>query len=691
MKWYLFLLLGLFSLNLRAQEIPCPTPSDILDSSLALEDFRDLCNAVVATNPNCQSVKPELLMNCESPQDNKLLSDDLILEKIGGCLKGLFLDSITEIGELIVEMISTLVDVNIKTAKGMYEFFSDEKYRSNLINKFQNSSSETGKLISSFFRMSAAYFSQNFARNLKESYYSPMVAIPKTFFQPFVRFLADTVKGIAEQYVGEFQCMNGPAKANSICKMIGTLLVPPTGFFAYLKGSKTAILMMKNLKKGRGVIGSIRETHNALNILKVSSKLKDPERIAEAARVLGKEFDMTEAKAKALIKAHNVGLNRGYFKYTPEDIDEKARILKEAGFGKAERRILMDRGLVGGFSKAELVAKATEASTRASALALEMAKTAGAFATHLAGYKQELKQAADYSVEAGKHSGDLATYAKSWQFLLRAGDATEAMNFVRKGVTEMGISPSAILRNLGEKYELRLAKAKAHPNDPVVQLELKAMRELDASIRKEFASAEFVAGMKPLTVESASQVAANVPIPPKPVAAPVSPPKPVAPPKPAQKPAPAVAKPTTSTTPEPVVSVRPTPESMTPREASDMANKLRLERQPEEASKYYLRAAQKRTLEDRNFNIAIEESMKGDGSVVIDIIKNGRKEQKLMNAIINDFYEQQFQYEGSMAVKMNLKKIVEALDSDPELRSLLYGPQHSNLDSFRRHTHNLGQ
>lgn len=665
MKIYFLLLLALLSFNLSAdEEISCPTPKDIVESSLDLQDFRDLCNVVVKTDPGCQSVKPELMMNCEGGQDeNKLLSNSFMLEKIGGCLKGLFIDSLADLGNLIVEMISTLVDVNIKSAKGMYNFFADEKYRAELISKFQNSGSESGKLISSFFRMSAAYFSQNFSRNLKESYYNPMIAIPKTFFEPFVKFLASTVQGMAEQYVSEFNCLNGPAKANSICKMIGDVLMPPTAFFAYLKGSKAAILMMKNMKKGKGVVESIKATHNSLNILKASAKLKDPERIAEAARVLGKEFEMTEAKAKALIEAHKVGLERGYFKYTAEDIEKKAKILKEAGFTKAERRILMDRGLVGGTGE-EILAAAKEANTRASALSIEAAKLlvkkealSPDQARTIRMFEQELKSAAAQYENAALLAKSPTTLSKSWAASLKAGDTEAAYKTAVKGMKELNMSPQGILRNLNENLEAKLLKAKSFPDDPILEMEIKSIRRLQERIAKEVpATAPSIAAPKPAA------------------AAPVAAPKPVSTPgAPAAKPA-------------PVQAARRAPENMTPREAVDEGHKLRLKNEPEAASEYFLRGAQKRTLEDRNFSEAIEQSMRGEGKVAVQIIRDGKKDPKLLNEIIYDFNEQQIQYHKSQTVKDNLKKLVDEIDSDPELKAKLYTPQMRILDSLRKWT-----
>ena len=76
----------------------------------------------------------------------------------------------------------------------------------------------------------------------------------------------------------------------------------------------------------------------------------------QASEVLGREI--TDQQALAVQRAHEVGsgagqLGRdgknppGLFNYTDEQLREKAKILKEAGFSQGERRALVEKGIVG--------------------------------------------------------------------------------------------------------------------------------------------------------------------------------------------------------------------------------------------------------------------------------------------------------------------------------------------------------
>ena len=89
-----------------------------------------------------------------------------------------------------------------------------------------------------------------------------------------------------------------------------------------------------------------------------NSLLSREDRLKKAKEILGIEkFDEDEEKAKtigeAIIKAHEVGGEKGkdeskragVYNYTREQLAEKARILEEAGFGKEQRRALIEAGI----------------------------------------------------------------------------------------------------------------------------------------------------------------------------------------------------------------------------------------------------------------------------------------------------------------------------------------------------------
>lgn len=90
-----------------------------------------------------------------------------------------------------------------------------------------------------------------------------------------------------------------------------------------------------------------------------ASGLLDEDRVLAAPAVLeslGRSGPLTRAEAKAVVEAHKVGLERGYGRYTKEDIAQKKAILRAAGFRDREIAVLMQKGIVGNFAEATAVA-----------------------------------------------------------------------------------------------------------------------------------------------------------------------------------------------------------------------------------------------------------------------------------------------------------------------------------------------
>jgi hypothetical protein len=85
-------------------------------------------------------------------------------------------------------------------------------------------------------------------------------------------------------------------------------------------------------------------------VMSTAGKLSDAERKGVAEVLLGRALSKEEQSA--LIAAHEVGKERGagFFTYTPEELRDKARILRSAGFNSRERAILMRNGIAGSSS-----------------------------------------------------------------------------------------------------------------------------------------------------------------------------------------------------------------------------------------------------------------------------------------------------------------------------------------------------
>lgn len=140
-------------------------------------------------------------------------------------------------------------------------------------------------------------------------------------------------------------CLSDQAQRKYICNSLGHL-ISSLGGLKYLinfKGSneKLASLVNEAFEKSK--------LKKALN----KSQLSNLERIELAKIKLGRKLNPEEARA--IIEAHEIGSNEEGKKgllaalkgYTAEQIARKARRLKEAGFTKEERRILMEEGITG--------------------------------------------------------------------------------------------------------------------------------------------------------------------------------------------------------------------------------------------------------------------------------------------------------------------------------------------------------
>ena len=79
--------------------------------------------------------------------------------------------------------------------------------------------------------------------------------------------------------------------------------------------------------------------------LNTAGKLDKGDRIIAAEGIIDRKLN--PAQQDALLRAHAVGSERGFGNYTPEDIEEKRRILAEAGFNSRETETLLWKGVAG--------------------------------------------------------------------------------------------------------------------------------------------------------------------------------------------------------------------------------------------------------------------------------------------------------------------------------------------------------
>lgn len=175
--------------------------------------------------------------------------------------------------------------------------------------------------------------------NISESFDLPKELKEKS--SELLRFLDEAFKQADVAY----ECYSPKAKAEMVCAGITSLITDGITGAGILKAAKA----IKGVVKSKRALASI-EKATALGegaSLDDAGLLTLADRSKAAESVLKRTLN-NEEKA-ALAKTHEVGIKegRGYFAYTQEDINEKAKLLKEAGFSAPERRSLMENGIAG--------------------------------------------------------------------------------------------------------------------------------------------------------------------------------------------------------------------------------------------------------------------------------------------------------------------------------------------------------
>lgn len=140
-------------------------------------------------------------------------------------------------------------------------------------------------------------------------------------------------------------CLSPHAQQKYICRSLGHIITSVGGlkYLLSFNGSKETLAKMINDSFEKS------KYKKALN----KSNLSNLERIELAEDKIDRSLSLEEIRA--VIEAHEIGSNEsgktsllaGLGGYSSKQIAKKARRLKEAGFSKKERRILMEEGITG--------------------------------------------------------------------------------------------------------------------------------------------------------------------------------------------------------------------------------------------------------------------------------------------------------------------------------------------------------
>ena len=154
----------------------------------------------------------------------------------------------------------------------------------------------------------------------------------------------DRIKELIAQEYQLLGCLNFEAQSNTICTLIGELVVPPAALLSLIKYGAKAAKQFPSVE---------RALSNLKNSVRKIVPQNNSRRIAEAEKAI--DHDLTPNERQALIKAHEFGNGaKGengkpahLGNYTVSQLKGKAKILKNAGFTQDQIRKLMENGVVG--------------------------------------------------------------------------------------------------------------------------------------------------------------------------------------------------------------------------------------------------------------------------------------------------------------------------------------------------------
>jgi Phytochelatin synthase len=287
---------GSTSLRSPASANPCDTATELMSIKVEQKQFVSICKEVIKSDPACKKLQPSKRLKCTTPAANNLLSVTSTgdaASRIFQCVKGFVWDSMYELGKFVVELIKTLVGSAVKNSAEITRFLLDPFYRTEVLSK---SNLKGGKLALAFLRSSAMYFSREYPKNLVKNPLNPLMALGETLADPLVKFMTEAVQTMVAEYTPQWNCMNGPAKLNTICRTAGEFFMPPAFLFQYLKyGVKGLQLLSKSPKVGKflknfSALNEVEEASAAAIVAKSSfGKLKKAPAAAPKASVVARE------------------------------------------------------------------------------------------------------------------------------------------------------------------------------------------------------------------------------------------------------------------------------------------------------------------------------------------------------------------------------------------------------------------
>lgn len=333
-----------------ASDSPCFSEKSCAAATLSGQSHNALENSCEVTRAAaCADIKdPEKLYTCDVKSFCKRTSLDTAIAGIKGCGLGIWDGSLGPLWELL---------------KGMAEFAAyssgcntDIEQKLDMIDRF-NEALPPGESFKtppeqSLQRMSCSDLLKEFntkAYNVSQRMTQRSAADVSKEINP-ARKNYDNSKSAAERILDQFnvrrECYNTQALAEMYCEAGTMVALGAVGGYTTFRAWRAARLV--ELSRSVQVEAAYARFAKAGEaVMSTAGKLSNSERKGVAEVLLGRKLSKQEQDA--LIAAHKIGEEReaGFFTYTEQELRDKARLLRRAGFTLRERAILMRNGVAG--------------------------------------------------------------------------------------------------------------------------------------------------------------------------------------------------------------------------------------------------------------------------------------------------------------------------------------------------------
>ena len=190
------------------------------DLSLSGEEnvhLSTMCKVVAKSNL-CTEVEPEDLLRCDELTNESYLR---LQDVFDGCLEG------------IKDALGNIYEFLEQGAEWVWSMLSTEDDRS----EFADGVAEMGSSAGLYVKTE---YAKAYAESVSIEPFRTIEAAARATGK-LGSIIINSVMGIVKQEVGEFACYNNKAKSEALCEFVTSVVFPPAGFFAILKGGPKAV------------------------------------------------------------------------------------------------------------------------------------------------------------------------------------------------------------------------------------------------------------------------------------------------------------------------------------------------------------------------------------------------------------------------------------------------------------------